>query len=182
MTNSRAGAVHEAGHIVAAHFTGFSAEHSCLNAEGDGQTRMDYGELAKVAAPLMTMDICPEFRAFLDQLNREPLYELGKKLCFILLAGAAAEAVSTAKGQRVRVEAEVSGPDLTRAKAISAYLGLDFDEIMKEVSVCVQEEHFAAAISEVTEAILASSIKAIDRHGISEALIRSGFIDFLKQD
>jgi hypothetical protein len=179
----RAAAIHEAGHIVAAHFAGFSVEYARINGNGDGQTQVNYGELGKVAAPLLSTDRCPEFQGmFLDMLNRAPLYEFGKKLCFILLAGGAAEVVCTIDSGYVgEIEVEVSGPDLTKAEAIASYLHIDLQEQMTTVSACMKDPRFTTAISELTDAMIVSGNAMLNRNDITAALTRSGFLDFLEQ-
>lgn len=118
----RAAAVHEAGHIVAAYLVNLSCERVRVNDDGDGQLKIDYGALKQVASVMMSMNICPEFREFLNQQNKEMLSDLANQLCVVLAAGGVAEGICVnGRDYCGMAQVELTGPDLIRAETISNY-------------------------------------------------------------
>jgi len=176
-------AVHEAGHLVVAYLVGFCPESVRITTDGDGQLRIDYGELDGVARQMMAMDICPEFSTFLRQLNKDAVVDLARRLCVVLVAGGIAEAISRDGPDFCgKTEVELSGPDLTRAETISKHFGIDLNQEIMDMYGCLGYTQAWITIEALKEAILSNSANRLDRLAIDVTLESSGFKAFLEQE
>ena len=71
-----AAAVHEAGHIVAAHLMGLSSESVRVTEDGDDQVHINSGEHTGAAKLMMIMDVCPEFFQLSRRFDKEATTDL----------------------------------------------------------------------------------------------------------
>jgi len=177
-----AAAVHEAGHIVAACLVGLYSESVRITESGDGELRINYGELKRVATMMMTMDICPEFLVFLRQLNKDAVSDFAKRLCIVLVAGGIAEEIYRVGPHfSGTAEVELTGPDLTRADAISKQFEIKLDQEMESMYAFIKHDEVWAAVTALKEAILKSANNCLNAPDIDRILEISGFKSFLEQ-
>ncbi len=182
MSDIKSASIHEAGHIVIAYFVGFPIDEVCVNSQGDGITKIDFGELNAVATPLISMDICPQFHHYLNELNSEPLINLGKRICMILVAGDLAEDIYKNGKNNGKITLGVSGIDLSRFEAIGRYLKIDFEEILKDIYRVLSNDIVWNSIIALSDSIINNENSTLDKDEIFNSLSNSKFFDFIENN
>lgn len=178
----QAAAVHEAGHIVAAYLVNLSCESVQVNDEGDGRLEIDYGALKQVASVMMSMNICPDFREFLSQQNKEMLSYLANQLCVVLVAGGVAEGICVnGRDYCGMAQVELTGPDLIRAETISSYFDINLNQIIKDVYEFLKLDVVWATVTALKEAMLNSPNNCLEASDINKVLQSTGYMSFLDE-
>jgi len=184
MNAIKVAAYHESAHIVISHYFGFSSEYVRLNRNGDGEYKIDFGEFADIAAPMMIMDICPELFSQLSShyknISNDKVSGLAKQICYILISGGIAENIAyLGKNFTGRTDVQLAGPDLTRASAIAQHFSIDLDKEMNNLYEAIREDQLWIHIEQLATTLLASDTMYLSREEICQSLNKSGFREFL---
>lgn len=175
-------AVHEAGHVVAAYLVNFSCEGVQVADNGNGQLKINYGNLKQVASVMMSMNICPEFRDFLRQQNKDMLSDLANQLCVVLVAGGAAECIcSNGRDFCGLAQVELTGPDLIRAETISKFFDINLNQTIKDVYEFLKVDVVWTTVTALKEAILMSPNNCLGSSDINSVLRSNGYMSFLEE-
>lgn|GEM_PF-2015105 len=176
----RIAALHDAAHIVMACFLGFFTEYAILFSNGNGEYKIDFGENALMAIPLMIGDISPDLFAFYHDKSRSEVENIAKCVCYILIAGGIAENIArhgdAAPGT---TPAHLSGSDLARAAAIAEHFFIDLIIETKFLYACLKDARFWAPIEQLADTLLANENQRISRDRIQQVLLASGGWEFL---
>lgn len=177
-------AIHEAGHIVAAHIMGFPVEWVSICNSGNGQTKIDYGGFKNIALKLMNLNASNSVPdAILKTLDPDVLSELtqfAERLCFVLLAGDVAEFVFFKHPEcKNDLIIEVKGKDITTAEAISNYLemNINLQEMVEILFKYMQHSNYISSITELSNNLIDSSNYTINRNSIENILCKYNLHD-----
>lgn len=173
-------ALHDAAHIVMSHFLGFSAEYATLLSNGNGEYKIDFGDNALMAMPLMISNISDDLFSFYDDKPLPMVKDVARRVCYILMAGGVAENIARhgeciTSGNQVRL----GGSDLTRAAAIAEHFSIDLVIELKFLYDCLKDERLWTPIDHLANALLAGENKRLPRDQIQQVLLDADLWDFL---
>jgi hypothetical protein len=173
-------ALHDAAHIVMSCFLGYTAEYATLFSNGNGEYKIDFGDNALMAMPLMNSQISPELFSFYDDKPRPMIKDVAKQVCYILIAGGIAENIAKhgeciVGGSQVRL----GGSDLTRAAAIAEYFSIDLVIEMKFLYACLKDERLWVPLDHLANALLANENKRLPGDQIQQILLEADLWNFL---
>jgi hypothetical protein len=173
-------ALHDAAHIVMAYFLGFPAEYAILFPNGNGEYKIDFGENALMAVPLMISDISPDLFSFYDDKPRHMVEDVAKRVCYILISGSIAENIARhGDFQAGSTQARLGGSDITRAAAIAEHFSIDLVIEMKFLYACLKDDRFWTPIDHLANALLASENSRLSRDQIHQILAEADLWRFL---
>lgn len=173
-------ALHDAAHIVMSYFLGFSSENAVLLSNGSGEYKIDFGENALMAVPLMTCNISPDLFSFYENKPRPLVEDIAKRVCYILISGGIAENIAKHGDFSIgRAQVRLGGSDLTRAAAIAEHFSIDLVIEIKFLYACLKDERLWTPIDHLANALLANENNRLSRDNIQEVLLGSGQWEFL---
>ncbi len=174
-------AIHEAGHVIAAHLRNFIVKSVHIFENGEGGTIIDYGTFSKDASYVLNLDKCHNtagYRKNADPAKLADFDELVDSLCFILLAGGVAESIymtpEIVDNNHIVV---IDGTDKSRVEDIVKLLELDIDiQCMTEaLFTLMKDQHISAAIEEISNKMTASKDNTLHKDDIEAILLKYDF-------
>jgi hypothetical protein len=173
-------ALHDAAHIVMATFLGFPTDYAVLFPNGNGEYKIDFGEKAFMAVPLMVSEISPELFSFYDDKPRILCQDIAKRVCYILMAGGIAESIARhADCSSFTAQVRLNGPDMTRAAAIAEHFFIDLMTEMQFLYESLRDERFWTPIDHLANALLAGENNRLPRDQIHQILVEADLWKFL---
>lgn len=181
-------AYHEAGHVVAAYFTGNACDFSKLDLinPGNGLTKMNYGSDKFIAASMLVFLEDPTIHQALPENAKERASELHEVLGFVLTAGSVAETIFQNDGRPLlgNVKITIAGNDLNALDSVDACLGqikgTCSNRALVELCKILGVPQVWKAVDETAKALLKHPKKELTKAEIEATLHASGFFAFLK--
>jgi hypothetical protein len=188
----RQGAYHESGHIIVAYLSRYKSDRVelILDDPGSGMTKFDYGglDMTMAIASMQNYTNNPELYNDLPAGLKNICPEVAFKITGTLLGGPVSEALYATGIDFVgNLPIEMSGPDLISVQNIHHFLS-DIvtnhkpNYIEHSLSMIVQllkQQEFWDAIKHLSDSILSSPNKQLNRDQIEQSLKASGYLAFI---
>jgi hypothetical protein len=172
---------HEAAHIVAAYFAGYSCHRTEVDEAGNGNTLMEYGEDTTLVVALMNRDRWQQLYNDLPpsiRVNAEPI---AKRLCMILVSGPIAETIRKRGPDYIgKAEVEIGGPDLIHAASLSTQFNMSFDYLIDQIYEILKVDSIWRAVEIIASSLMEKTDKSLNKIEIEKCLDTSGFFESMK--
>ena len=176
----KSAAFHEAGHVVMAYFTGYSCDEMMIEKNGNGMTKMNYGEDHLLITALLNPYSFPPFLKSLpeEQLINVPV--IAKRTCSILISGSLSESIFKTKSKNNgQLQVDLTGPDLTKAEQIASIAEFDLDQEMQQLYHVLSANESWTAIKRIAHSVINNSSNELSRIEIEETLNQCGYINYI---
>jgi len=187
------GAYHESGHIIMAYLSGFRSDEVTLilTDPGSGFTKFDYGDarITLLIAAMQNFDDHPNIYNNLDSNLKNGSAQVALKISGILMGGPVSEALYKSGVEfRGSLPIEMAGPDLVHVQSIDLCLSQNIpnhnpnyiNESLQDIVRLFKQKESWSAIQHLSNAILNSTDKKLNRQQIEQSLTESGYFEFIK--
>lgn len=175
----RNAALHEAGHIVSAYFAEYSCNESIIDGDGNGMTKMNYGDDAPLAVAILNRNSWQQLFVMLPNHIKENAQPVAMRLCTILFAGGIVEAIHK-HGRNFKgiAEVEISGPDLQHALCVCKHFQINSAELIKELYEIFKLNAFWLTTKRLARQLIKQ--KKLTKIEIETTISEEGFLEYLK--
>jgi hypothetical protein len=184
-------AYHEAGHVIINYLFAYTCDEIVLNnaPDGDAYNLANYGEDLLLITGIINAKEDPEIFNGLSSDIRKNTFQASNRIALILLAGSVAESIHLNGGKiSENMNAEISGPDLTRVQNVDFLLSTKPDHDPKFIETKLDElysffslEEFWIATEALATAVLAKPDYKLVKTEIEDILDKTGFLSFIKK-